>query len=35
MRKIIHSGYFAFDQTKMVEVAMLQAQYKDTQHVDV
>jgi len=23
MRKIIHSGYFAFDQTKMVEVVML------------
>jgi len=35
VRKIIYSGYFAFDQTKMVEVVMLQAQYRDTQYVDV
>jgi len=35
MRQIIHSGYFAFDQTEMVEVVMLQAQYRNTQHVDV
>jgi len=35
MRQIIHSGHFAFDQTKMVEVVMPQAQYRDTQHVDV
>jgi len=35
MRHILRSGYFAFDQTQLVEVEMLQVQYRNAQHVGV
>jgi len=35
MRQNICYDYFAFDQTEMIEVVTSQAQYGETQHVEV